>query len=498
MALHPMSAQQPYSPFSAGIGSGVELSIFTPRNHGSIYLRPFVFNFNNGSLNEMMSSGLAVNSLKSFQGAGKDALKQAIVPLAHGIPVHTYMYDSMWSFILVFDHAGGSVTTTRYGAPKRRTVLTGYFLDEPLHVASMYTSNPIFNPNAMLLFTHNSSLVLQSIFGAQHLPNLSINCNADIIPQMTATSIDGDLAMVDSATIAKCSMAGAGVGERVTCDAGAFVSSFVNESGVAHATARSPRHQLLTIAGAIDRASAHSDDTFGVHGSMGEGQPFIDPYDKFIGELHQNIATESPMPTNIGIDPRIPMTLGQLDAMFPAMKMIPYRIPINPEYEVCDQGTVNPINIMSSMVQSTIGVFASECALASIQFRYASWVAGDICGINKGQWEIMAATSMIGDDFDHHKLGAAINNFKRTLENNLFPILLAAQGEFDLTVAYDMSSSTIIDLQYLDFAETGYGFYEGHNRLGGMLSPALGDKHALHNNELQFNFLVNNLAQQFS
>jgi hypothetical protein len=494
MGPNPIQYQQPHSPFAQGISSGVELSVFTPRNHGSIYLRPLAFNFNDQTISEMMCNGSASQALSSFVGPGKDAIRTAIMPTGQGIQVNTDTYDTMWSFILVFDSTGNRMTTTRYGAPRRRTVLTGYFLDEPINPITMFSSNPVFNPDALLLFTHNSSMSIQECFGARQQRNFSVTSNADIIPQMTAQTVNEDLALVDSATIAKCSMPGSVLGERVISDAGAFVSTFDERSGISHASSRSPRHQMMAIANAIDGAGNHVQDTDAVFGSMGDGQMHSDPFDKFVNELHQNVATQGQMPIINNVDPTIPMSLGHLDALFPDMTMKPYKIPINPEYAVREQGSVNVHNVMASMVQNTVPVFAAECMLASVSFRHASWVQGDLCGLNKGQWEIISATSMVGDDLDPQKLINALGNFKRTMENTLFPVLLTSGGEFDLTVAYDMSSSTIIDLQYMDWDETGIGMYEGHNRLGGMVSPALGGVDTLNSNRIQFDQLVNTVA----
>lgn len=498
MPTNPTQAQQPFSPMSQRIQSGVGLYIFTPRNHGSIQLRPLKFNFNEQMLNDMLQQPNIKQALGTYEGNNKSMYTHAILPDPQGISMDTTQYDNMWSFILVFDNGGNNMTSMRWGSPKKRTVLTGYFLDEPLNPMTMFSSSPTHNPNAMMLFTHTSSTILQDRIDKIVQRSHRIVANEDIVPQATAAHVHNgeELALVDAATIAKCQIP---IEDdiRISSDAGAYLSTFNDMSGIVSSNARSPRHQLLAIADAMDTAKTRTDATenSGIFGTVVDTVTSLDPFDIFINEVYQNVASRQTGVINQNsIDPRLPIPLSALDNLFPNMNVVPFKIPINPEYEICDQGTVNPHNIMSSMIQSSIGVFASECLLASIQFRYGSWSVGDLCGMQEGQWQIIAASSMIGDDLDQNKLSAALNRFRRLMETSLFPIVKDTCGDFDLIAAYDMSSSTIIDLNLMDYNNPGMGYYEGHNRLGGMVSSAIGGESTLNNNRIQFDTLVNRVA----
>lgn len=70
-----------------------------------------------------------------------------------------------------------------------------------------------------------------------------------------------------------------------------------------------------------------------------------------------------------------------------------------------------------------------------------------------------------------------IELFKMTLENELFPILRAVHGEFDLMAICNLTGEILLDLNYFDDQRNSTspedGFYETNGRLGGLLNPMI-------------------------
>ena len=90
------------------------------------------------------------------------------------------------------------------------------------------------------------------------------------------------------------------------------------------------------------------------------------------------------------------------------------------------------------------------------------------------------------------QLEAAVMKFRYNLENNLFPVLKAASGDFQLHARYDANSETIVDLHFEDFSYSteGRGFYESSNRMSQLNNPMIGTDQQFINNGAELNKLI--------
>jgi hypothetical protein len=101
---------------------------------------------------------------------------------------------------------------------------------------------------------------------------------------------------------------------------------------------------------------------------------------------------------------------------------------------------------------------------------------------NAGVWQLFRVTPFVsGPEITEQLVSDILYRFRTRMESDLFPVLRAFAGEFSLFVDFDMIASTVIDLQFMDCPDS-HGLYEAHNRLGGVISPAVGSGvHLVHN-----------------
>jgi len=467
-----------------GRSSAVKLFICPPHEQQPQYLRPLTFNFNDSMIDDLRAPQLSSHAVASFRGNDKSNLRKAILPTTNGLPTDTAWYESLWSFILVFDGGKRNVADSR-------TILTGYFTEEPVVEHTMRSSNPVFNLDAMLVFTHNSSMIMQQEFNSRGAQTLLATTNADIIPDSANKLVHGEATLTDAGTIAACNVPTA-LGERISADAHAYVSSYGDRARVASACTRSPKAQLLTIAKAMDTATTHTECSTLNRGSLAHDPYQFDDFDTFVSAMYSNIGSEDVIINTNGIDPAVPMTLGQLDALFPDIEPQCLNIAPSLQFDIRDTGEISISNTMSALTQSIVSMVACEYGISEIDFTYGSYVAHDICNVSKGAWEVSIINSMMsgGAEVREDTLLRSGEMFKQALEDQLFPTLLELGGEFILQVYYNATDNTIIDLQFLDEQEED-GYYSVDNRLGGLLSPAIGDVNSFTNNKNQLTYLTN-------
>lgn len=484
--------QQMPDAFAGNVDNSVKLFVFTPRIHGNICLRPSMFNFNPGVVDELLAAQSAKLATAAFGRPGTTNLTRSIKPDAQGIPIDSSIFDSMWSFILIFDSTGNAMRTSMVGAPQRRMILTGYFVDEPVATQTLYSSRPILNPDAIMVFTHESLAVITKHLQQRSQDSVSIAANNDFVPQMTDSFVQStDLALVDAGSIAKSTIVDENGDDRIVLNDNNMIGCVDGESPVLGACTKTPRQQMVQIASAIDSA-ADAAVHVGDHYSGFDTGPNIvgsDPFAVFINQIHSSIGLRN-APTTITstLNGAIPIPLGVLSSNFPNLMVYPIKIPSTPCYEVGDQNEMNIHNTFSSMVSSTVSAYCADLGISGIGFRYDSFSAGTF-GQGGGNWQMLRVAAMLGDATTEDRLARSCNQFKTGMENDLFPVLKSFGGEFSLIVDYDMIGSTVIDLHFLDYDDS-FGLYEAHNRLGGIISPAVGSTNTLNTNREQFDQLV--------
>jgi hypothetical protein len=467
------------------VSSSVKLFVFTPRIHGTVCIRPAVYNFNAGTVEELFRGPTCKHSCAKYDGDTPNLIK-AIVPDSQGVIMNTSHLDSMWSFILVFENGKSPTQYRTFGSPIRRTVITGYFIDEPIAPTTLYTSTPIMNERAMMLFTHRSMAIITANISMTSKPSMSIAANNDYVPQAFAMHAQVDnLSLVDAASIARSQAVMDDGSTMVTDHNGTLLKNCHNASPILTPSVKTPRQQMMAIASAIDSASEQTQST-PIYSSL-RGDDEVekyhenDPFNQFKQMFINSMSAPSTDIQTNDVDASRVLPLASLMFKFQNLEVYPIKIPTTPQFEVGNQSDINVHNSMSSMVQSTVSAYAQDLGLSSIAFRYESYIRNEMAS-SPGVWQLFRVTPfMAGPEITEQMVSDILYRFRTRVENDLFPVLRAFSGEFSLFVDFDMIASTVIDLQYMD-CPTNHGLYEAHNRLGGVISPAIGSgTHLVHN-----------------
>lgn len=483
----PMVQKNNFKMFDGNQDSGVKLLIFTPRNHGNMVIRTNKFNFKN-AMYDTLSDG---SSAKHCLATNFEVFTQAITPSHQGIQIDTQQLDTMWSFVLIFDKVGDRPSA--FGAPanRKRVVLKGYFMGEPMSVQNLFMSSPPINHSALMFFTNDStSMINMEVSQRGSKYNISSINNVDIAHGFinNHTIGAGDLFRTDVSSLAKSSALGDSSSMMSSPYAATIASKQTDESPgiIFGAQTKSPHAQFMEVAGAIDVAAR---DTGGGIAQWGNNDYDLgdNEFDKFMKVMNMQLARSTISISQEGLNPLRPESLGTFLARH-NVTVIPCRIPQDSQFDVRPQSDINIQNVFSSLAANVISTAAADNQISKIIFRYSSW-AKDTYGM-RGVWQLQQAATLYQDlshIADQH-LTKALGSFRLLMEQHLWPVLNSAAGDFDLVCSYDSSNSTIIDLNFLDHQQIG-GFYEVHNRLGGLINPSLGTEDTFNNNRNQMNNL---------
>lgn len=491
-------AAQPSMITDSTIQNSVKLYVFTPVKTGVTVVRPYLYNFTDEMTNMFVSGQTSNNILKQVGGFNNSNLVDAILPASNGIELSTSHLDTLYSFVLVIDNQAATRSELSFGGPKTRTVMTGYFYDEPIYQASLWTSNPIVNEDCLMVFTHNDSVSLGqgAQYGAVAGPTASINTAMDVIPQSTdQLTNDTNLAMCDIKSIANAFIPDPYNESSIPSGNRLELSWNNGQAPIANNRVKSPKHQLIDIAQSIEQAKMIAEDEVPIYGGFAGGMlNGSNPHDVFVSNLFGHLQRPESASVRHGLNPTECIPIGQLSALFPSLEFIPCSVPFNPATESMDQRETTIQSVYSSLVTNTVSCIAMGNLLSTIDFRYASWNKATF-DQHGGTWQILGGSLIIGADDPYvNLLQQSINKFVSELESSLFPILIKMGGEFDLSVKHDSVGSTIVDLHFLDFAANNGGFYATQNKLGGMVSPALGSVNDAANNKAQLDALASQLS----
>ena len=491
-----VSNQSPinFSDFSFGQYQAVFL-VFSPKIIPTQVLRPYQYNFNNAVVDDIIATTMqrGGNNFSPVTGA----MYEAIIPTPNGIPLNLSQYSEYWSGVLMIDTQQVSrPSLNAMPGPARRQICVGFFPGEPpINPVTMYSSKPTSNPNAIFVITHSTMIMvggrLNPILGNK--PITTVTQDVDTVPQMLAqlTPVEPYLMTLDNLRTCATSI---GNGEDVVLDGPAAVAANEKGATIIESRAKSPKQQLNDIMSCMSEAVSYIGAADDAPRSMMNARSLEDPSTNFVSTFDASVSSNNAYTriASSGVDPSRPITVGELDLMYPGMLMTPYKIPQTSQWDVRDQMYTTRSTVMSSMVSATVGTAATNNNLTEIGFRYMSHGPGGA----RRLWEILKADTII--PATQETILNCVKMFQFELSNSLFPALLQLNGPFNLIVMYNQTGDCLVDLQFLDDASEGPGFIETCNRMGGLYNPLVGDQNLVINNAIQLNTLVNTAGMQLT
>lgn len=491
----------------SGSGSAT-LFIFSPRALSKQFVRPYVFNFSDNFIDEIVGKQFDANV---FNGLNRksDAVLNAIVPTSfEGIyQVRNEELSFYYTFMLIVQRENAQNALSPFlkaPSPTKRQLMSGYFLQEPYNPTTMYMGSPTINPNAMMVFTHDSVFHVSPhdmLRGNRTVINM--NHNADNISRTTEQMVvpgagnggDNRLYMMRPMDLDRAAGLSANFGESsVNGMANASLDAVAGARGGNAAvplasSLKSPMAQLNHI---CDAARSVLYSNLYESGNMNSfTNPFIPRQDDPVNSQRYMAQTFSSSLETVDLNPMtregtdidtsIPMSIAQLDQMFGNQLMImPFIVESHASCELTPQDEITSHkSVMSSMLASTISSMLPCYNIGGISFSYYSYMSTNGAIGNKGVWNLINVDPLIPnigpDGIDHH-LQACIQMFYREMENNLFPILLNAGGDFELHAEVNCYNVSLINLIFMDekgMCANPNGYWETNNCFNNFTNPLL-------------------------
>ena len=491
-----------------GPGSSATLFIFSPRAMSQQFVRPYVFNFNDNFIDEMVQKQFDAN-IFSGMNRKSDAVLGAILPTSFdGIyQVRNEELNFYYTFMLIIQKervAQPLDPFLRAPSPMKRQLMSGYFIGEPYNPNTMYMGKPTINPEAVMVFTHDSVFHVSPgdmIRGGHGMINM--NHNSDNIRRTTEQMVvpgvgnngDNRLFMMRPMDLDRAASLSANFGESaVNGMANASLDAVAGARGGNAAvplasSLKSPMAQLNHICDAA-RVTMYA-NLYENGNTNSFTNPFIPRQDDPVNaHRHMSETFSSSLETvdlnpmtreGTDIDTSIPMSIGQLDQMFGASLLtVPILVERHASCELTPQDEITSHkSVMSSMLANTISSMLPCYNIGGMSFSYWSWVS-NTGGLGKrGAWKLHNVDPLIpnvGPDGIDRPLQASIQMFYQEMENNLFPILLNAGGDFELHAEINCYNVSLINLIFMD--ERGQcanpkGYWETNNCFNNFTNPLL-------------------------
>ena len=475
-------------------GDTATLYIFSPAQHIQQVVRPLCYSFNDavfGCMAEDVSGDRMIN-----MAIAPDAIKQSVIPDAQGLLVDTNLFNDMYTFMLVIDELVPPASMLQGSAPTSRKIYVGYFVGEP-YAPNTLDGNVAFNERAVMVISHGDVASVTNSFGAGGVtPSPELVGSSDIIHQSMGQYYQDQVGLCDFSSLAASHSRDDQSGVLVRNGNPMYLAD-MNERGLGVPEGmKTPRNHIATIRKAVVSGVAESRDVAirSAHDvELGGSDPYSMAANSVLARLQ--IPSISSTLANV-IDPTVPLALGHLGELVGNLKIVPISIPFEPQTDIRDPQSMNPESIMSSMVATTISANAKSSLLGNVTFRYNSWSLSDD-GISRGKWEWSAADPILSASIgDSNMRRMAIGKFEKLTETGLYPLLQSHYGEFDLMVDFDGTGNTHVGLRYLDNAGQEQGSFITHNKLGGLISPVIGNPEIMARNRNELTGLISKVMDQ--
>lgn len=466
-----------------------ELSLFSKIFTPDFARRPMVYNFG-GEFRQELSDRLASvgtlggynRSQSKFGYFGKDSCAASIViPSTRADAVHMSTFCEVWSFILVVTTVRNNPGFTAIPPIITKEVFSGYVIDDPIsRVLMTGNKSDITNKNAILVTTHHTSYHISDNI----VNTISVDNDKDIIPQQIASNIQADGAALASLRPDRLAsgIVATDIFDPTVMTTPVPLNQNTDKAEEVDTVYSLPTAHVTKLVNGL--ANSISNTNFATCPGVGDA----------MSELTSNLSAQlSPGYSSMvaledskkAIRPDKAFTIGDLDAAFPGDSLL---VLINTQPQGQQVDLLDPLlptrqNQMSSLISMCLPPLLIEHGFSEIQFRYCSYdVSGD--GMNKGSYQIQSASTLceLTREMYHAKLSALMSD----IINDVFMIVVANTGEFNVCINCGVGGVTLVDLTLLDWSsehQQGYNFT--NNRLGGLNSSLIGDINVSNSNQQQ-------------
>jgi hypothetical protein len=217
------------------------------------------------------------------------------------------------------------------------------------------------------------------------------------------------------------------------------------------------------------------------------------PVDLALSTTIANATATNYLDTVTGLDTSKPHSMRELMDLYPYMEVYPFTYhdsntfnwDIAPQVEYNAGGNLctvmHPKQQFSSLASNVVQAIIASSGIATIAFSYR-WYDGD--GVVAGKNDAFNLTRfdlMVPRSPEMTK--SIAETVKAYLDHQLFEVIHACCGEFEINVLADAVGTVLIDLRLFNIpsAQDG-GFYQTDAKLGGIVNPLIGTINTINSN----------------
>lgn len=433
---------------------------------------------------DMIARNGSRNGINSLLGT--NAALTATMPSNQGSFIKTSSFSDRWTFTLVIDDAtdfgSGDVFTAGHPGSDRRLKYSGYFSDEPCSML-IRGSKPTLNHNALMIFTERDMAHRSTGYGHHGAISTITGVASDmIIPQNDIIALTGtrDLMINTPSTLFDSIDIAAGPQLDMLGDTAGLAT--VNAPPVIPYKLANPTEcfRQLTHAAAAGYEAMRVTSSAAHHGYGS----LITADDTLTTAIAQNLRVDSGFAASntAAINVAIPHRLGEIIQRFH-----PHIHPIKEEgsllYTPADQtpysGLQGRLNQVSALIANTMTAKIADAGFTSLTFDYDSTID------RLGQHDMTGAGFVFHSwdtiyPMNQEEVANKIRCIQTDLRNTTFRAILAAHGNFVVSVQAATGHYTTVQVNLYDHQQTGFDNiapFEIPTILGGMNTNQVASHH---------------------
>lgn len=468
--------------------SVARLYVIAPRHVVNTYKRPHTYNLDHNFISQtaeriyhtIHGNGSGDVYRESYMNGIRSA-DTAVIPSNRGYQIDNTKFQYDWTWILQLDNVAlDNNNNNIYTGPKlrNRRIYCGYFADEPV-VQNM--GRMVENNNAVMQTLHSTAFnVTNTATGTGMTQKMVMKHDLDYLPAATCMMMNNNLTeMLRPQDLAESTVP--------TTSGEVFASNHnslelnTNKIIPINTALNSPKqhlHDLVQSAmrGVEDGTVNNSTSSIlaPTTNGMGSGM-FSGGIGTIQANIHNNLKSAVAI-DGIGIDGTMTYTLGTIRAMFPNMEVIVSESPMGSTSDLANQSSITRANSGSDIVSTSVPVLATNCGLAEIAFKYASYVPNNQFNIGAvgNQDSIMFDNYASWSEEPSNVSKLRLQSFVSHFREQLVPVLYALGGDFQLMCSYTSSGLCDTLLIYMDDPNGTAGIYQSPLFLGGLNTPLVG------------------------
>lgn len=502
-----------FTPNIASFNRRAVLFIFSPRNVVDHFKRPLVYNFGiefADTAARYLSSTVGNNAQGLSQFMITPEASQGIVPSVDGIPFKTSQYSNQWTFLLLV--TDDSLNPSVIQRAKSKCIYIGMFSEEPINPNTINLTSPTFNPKATMIITRkivmnrlrtegmNGPIVkddLMADISKFHYDNSIIetpdkrifNTQANhIIKNVHQNNADAQIHddEENDEYFNVYEEPNKGIEDKRSfsvTDYGGLGSPVVDKDDCLLETVQhSPKNQLRQIGKAMVASMEYYDYEKAEENFLGITSNPGDIIAESAASFMENNSIY--ISKNIGLN-RDRYSIQEILSRYNP-EIFTIKSPASTGVDIIPQNIKSPVTVFSSLVSSTLPSFLSRVGLSGVSFMYNS---------HHSATKVYHIESIV--PVDQKGLVNKWNMLFSIMKFELFTIIEAAAGPFDLAVNCFINGSTYVRLNFMDEAEINhFSVYEENNLLGGIVSPGVGNFNVMSNNSRDLGTLVNYVSDK--